>query len=253
MNLYNGVNQKFWNAKAETTSGLLEFQLLSLLYLRRQKFDVRCTLLWRKLHVCLKSRCGDRFLVLDAAAPILFVLGLLAVVVHEMQRELISVCRARCGDTNRCRCVEVTEIRWESVDDVAHDGRITPSWHDVIRDNIEEHMLIEQTFANFLEPLDTRHIPFMHAAARKEQQHFGARPVRAIQRFVLPQETVVAHELTPRLPVFEGGVESHWRATISRKLCDRRANADAFVFSQRERLLVECAAAITRLQRRLAQ
>ena len=93
----------------------------------------------------------------------------------------------------------------------------------------------------------------MHAAAWKEQQHFRARMIRSIKLLVSPQETVVAHDLAPGFRVFKGGVEAHRRATVRGQLGDGRANADAFIFAECERLVVEGAADVTRLQRALAQ
>ena len=65
---------------------------------------------------------------------------------------------------------------------------------------------------------------------------------------MLAQEAVVAHDFQTRLGVFKVGVESHWRAAVGRQLGNGNTDAGAFIFAERERLVVESAADVARLQ-----
>src|SRR5437867_9961213 len=67
------------------------------------------------------------------------------------------------------------------------------------------------------------------------------------------EEVVIAREFPPGVGVFEVGVETHGRAAIGREFGDRRADAGAFILAERERLVVERAANVARLQSSLAE
>src|SRR5438105_9474369 len=103
-----------------------------------------------------------------------------------------------------------------------------------VGEDIEEDVGVEQAVAGFLKSGYGRNIALMHAAAREEQKHFAMRPICPIERFVLPQEAVIAHQLPPRLRILEGRIEAHRRAAVGSKLGDRGANAHTFIFAQGE-------------------
>src|SRR5262245_11836369 len=123
----------------------------------------------------------------------------------------------------------------------------------VIGMHIEEHMGIEQAFANFFKASEGGHVALMHAAAWEPQQDLGVWQVRSIEIFISPQETVIAHDLPPSLWVFEAGVEARGRAAVRREFGNRHADARAFIFAEREWFVVECASDVARLQRPLAE
>src|SRR5687767_9068437 len=77
--------------------------------------------------------------------------------------------------------------------------------------------------------------------------------IRAIQSLVSTKEVIVAREFSPRVGVLEVRVKTHGRAAVGREFCDRHADAGAFILAERERLVLERAADVARLQSGLAE
>src|SRR5262245_4785339 len=78
LDAHHSINQKFRNAKPKAPAVLHEFQIARLLLLRREKLHASHARRPSQLQVHLARRGGDRLLVLDAAAAIIFVRWLFA-------------------------------------------------------------------------------------------------------------------------------------------------------------------------------
>ena len=79
--------------KVKAIAALLELKLSCPLHFGRQKFDAKRSDSRGEFQFNLTGGAGDGLFILDAAAPIIFVGWRFAVVIHEVQCDLISNCR----------------------------------------------------------------------------------------------------------------------------------------------------------------